>query len=90
MPAAQYSGPVRVLDTHGNLLAVGTAELEEDEDGHTWGGMLEVMAGTGVAGKALVVDIEADGRKGRAQLVPADNAGEAAHLRIIGLGPRPF
>ena len=90
MVATSYSGPVRIFDTHGNLLAVGTSNLEEDEEGHSWKGTIEVMAGTGVAGKALVVDIEADGRKGRAQMIPVDNVGDVAHLRIVGLGPRPF
>ena len=90
MPANAYSGPVRILDTTGNLLAVGIANLEDDPESHTWQGTLEVMAGTGVAGKALVVDLETDGGRGRAQLLPIDNKGEAAHSRVVGLGPSAF
>ena len=90
MPATPYSGPVRILDTNGFLLAVGTADLSEDEENHGWGGTLEVMAGTGVAGKALVVDLETEGRRGRAQLLPIDNKGVAAHSRVVGLGPSPL
>ncbi|HUP14828.1 MAG TPA: hypothetical protein VM848_02060 [Acidimicrobiia bacterium] len=90
MPANPYSGPVRILDINGFLLAMGIADLEADPDNDTWGGTLEVMAGTGVAGKALVVDLEADGKKGRAQLLPVDNQGEAAHSRVVGLGPSPL
>ena len=90
MAANAYSGPVRILDTTGNLLAVGIATLEDDPESHTWQGTLEVMAGTGVAGKALIVDLETDGRRGRAQLLPIDNKGEAAHSRVVGLGPSAF
>jgi hypothetical protein len=85
-----YSGPVRILDTTGNLLAVGTAELEEDPENHIWRGAIEVMAGGGVAGKALVVDLELEGRRGRAQLLPTDNKGDSAHSRVVGLGPSPL
>jgi hypothetical protein len=90
MPANPFSGPVRILDINGFLLAIGIADLEADPDNDTWGGTLEVMAGTGVAGKALVVDLEADGKKGRAQLLPVDNQGEAAHSRVVGLGQSPL
>lgn len=90
MPASAYSGPVRILDTTGNLLAIGIVNLEDDPEGYSWRGILEVMSGTGVAGKALVVDLETDGRKSRAQLLPMDNKGEAAHSRVVGLGPSAF
>jgi hypothetical protein len=90
MTASPYSGPVRIFDTNGNLLAIGIASLEDDEANLNWGGTLEVMAGTGVAGKALVVDLELEGRKGRAQLLPVDNRGEAAHSRVVGLGQSPL
>jgi hypothetical protein len=90
MTATLYSGPVRILDTAGNLLAIGTTELEKDPENHIWRGTLEVMAGTGVAGKALVVDLEADGRTVRAQLLPTDNKGVSAHSRVIGLEPEPI
>jgi hypothetical protein len=91
MSASIYSGPVRILDINGFLLAMGIADLDADLDNDTWGGTLEVMAGTGVAGKALVVDLEMDdGKTGRAQLLPVDNQGEAAHSRVVGLGPSPL
>ena len=90
MTASPYSGPVRILDTTGNLLAVGIASLEDDEANLSWRGTLELMAGTGVAGKALVVDLEIDGRRGRAQLLPVDNKGESAHSRVVGLGQSPL
>lgn len=85
-----YSRIVRILDENGVLLAVGTADLAQDPELDTWRGELEVVAGTGVAGKALVVQIEADGRQGRAQLQPIDNRENYAHSRIVGLGPWPF
>lgn len=90
MPSNPYSGPVRILDINGFLLAIGSAHLEDDPDNNTWGGTLEVMAGTGVAGKALIVDLEMEGRRGRAQLLPTDNQGEAAHSRVVGLGQSPL
>jgi hypothetical protein len=90
MAAGSYSGPIRILDITGNLLAVGVADLEEDPENHSWRGVLQLMSGTGVAGKALVVDLEADGRKGRAQLLPIDNKGDTAHSRVVGLGPQFF
>ncbi|HKY48608.1 MAG TPA: hypothetical protein VJQ79_11580 [Acidimicrobiia bacterium] len=90
MTASPYSGPVRILDTTGNLLAIGIASLEDDEANLSWRGTLELMAGTGVAGKALVVDLEIDGRRGRAQLLPVDNKGETARSRVVGLGQSPL
>ena len=90
MPASSYSGPVRILDMSSVLLGVGTATLEPAEDGGTWTGTLEVMTGSAVAGKALVVFIEIEGRRAMAQLVPTDNKGESAHSRVIGLGPSLF
>lgn len=90
MTSSPYSGPVRILDPTGNLLAVGIASLEDDEANLSWRGTLELMAGTGVAGKALVVDLEIDGRRGRAQLLPIDNKGETARSRVVGLGQSPL
>jgi hypothetical protein len=43
-----------------------------------------------VAGKALVIQIEIDGKLGKAQLTPLDNEGAVAHSRLVGLGPKPF
>ena len=90
MPASSYSGPARILDPSGVLLSVGTATLETADDPGTWSGELEVMAGSGVAGKALVVVFEIDGRRGLAQLLPTNNQGVAAHSRVVGLGPWTF
>lgn len=86
---SSYSGLVRILDTTGTILTVGTATLEEDPGAGTWTGRLEVIAGTGVAGKALVVDLEVDGRRGRAQLIPATVRGDTAVSTVVGLGPVP-
>ncbi|MGH8927362.1 MAG: hypothetical protein ACRDWH_03355 [Acidimicrobiia bacterium] len=90
MPDSAYSGSVRILDTNGILLTVGTASLETDDNLGTWTGTIEVVAGTGVAGKALVVYLEIDGRRGMSQLVPIDNDGATAHLTVVGLGAPPF
>jgi hypothetical protein len=88
--ADAYRGQVRILDDNGVLLAVGMAELAYDPEDDNWSGRLEFMAGTGVAGKALVVQLEIDGRKGRGQLQPLDNEGNSAHSAVVGLGPSPF
>ena len=85
-----YSGPARILDTNGFLLTVGTADIQTHPETDTWGGSLEVIGGTGVAGKALVVDLEMDGHRGRAQLIPIDDKGPTAHSKIVGLSPNPF
>lgn len=85
-----YSGLVRILDTNGSLLTVGSADIETKEDTGSWGGTLEVIGGTGVAGKALVVDLEMDGNRGRAQLIPIDDNGQTAHSQVVGLGASPF
>lgn len=85
-----YSGLVRILDEDGVLLAVGSGDLSFDPDSETWTGMLELVPGSGVAGKALVVEIEIDGKRGKAQLTPIDNEGDVAHSRLVGLGPKPF
>ena len=88
--STSYSGPVRILDTNGVLLTIGTVDAIADEGLGSWGGTLEVVSGTGVAGKALVVDLVAENGRGRAQLVPIDNNGIMAHSRVVGLGPFPF
>jgi len=85
-----YSGPARILDTNGYLLTVGTVDVDVDEELGTWRGTVEVLPGTGVAGKALVVDLEMNGHRGRAQLIPIDDSGDTAHSRVVGLGPSPF
>ena len=90
MPASSYSGPVRILDMNGVLLTISIASLETDEEQGTWTGIVEIVAGSGAAGKALEVMIEIDGHRGRAQLLPKDNEGTFAHSRVVGLGPQPF
>ncbi len=87
-----YEGPVRVYLPDGAILTTGRAQLEVDSEMSSWRGMLQVLAGTAVDGKALVVDIEIpDGGRSRAQLVPAGQSGERAYSKIVGLGPdRPF
>jgi hypothetical protein len=85
-----YTGPVRILDPNGVLLAVGTAELENDPDTASWKGELTVLDGTGVARKALVVELEVDSRRSRAQLIPERVAGDNAVSNVVGLGPAPF
>jgi hypothetical protein len=88
--AATFQGPVRILDENGFLLAVALADLGYDEGSHNWVGELELVPGTGVAGKALVVDLEIDGTRGRAQLKPISNDGAQARSSLVGLGPQPF
>lgn len=88
--ADAYQGPVRILDENGVLLLVGTADLAYDPEADNWSGQLEFMAGTGVAGKALVVQLEIEDRRGRGQLNPLDNEGTTAHSAVVGLGPQPF
>jgi len=88
--ADAYQGLVRILDESGVLLAVGSGDLSFDPDSETWTGMLELVPGSGVAGKALVIQIEVDGKLGKAQLTPLDNEGSTAHSRLVGLGPKPF
>lgn len=83
----QYSGPVRICDTKGSLLTVGTIEIDTDAEQGTWVGTLSVLDGTGVAGKALVVDLIMGDQKGRAQLIPESVDGDMATSRVIGLAP---
>ncbi|MFO7299897.1 MAG: hypothetical protein DIU67_006870 [Actinomycetes bacterium] len=86
-----YTGPVRVLLTDGAVLTTGQAQLEPDPETGSWRGTLQVLRGTAVAGKALVVDIEIPGGgKGRAQLVPVGEQGDRSYSKVIGLGSRPF
>lgn len=88
-----YEGPVRVYLPDGAILTTGRAQLEVDSEMATWRGMLQVLKGTAVEGKALVVDIEIPdgGRRSRAQLVPAGQSGERAYSKIVGLDShRPF
>lgn len=89
--ADSYNGPVRVMGGDGILLTTGTATLETDPEMGNWKGTLETLNGTGVAGKALVVELEILGNgKGRAQLTPDGVSGEMAISNVVGLGPTFF
>jgi hypothetical protein len=83
----QFSGPVRICLPDGALLTVGTIEIDDDPEQGTWVGTLSVLNGTGVAGKALVVDLVMGDQTGRAQLIPEDTKGDMATSRVIGLSP---
>ena len=86
-----YSGPVRILDSNGVLLTVGSAELEELPERGSWGGLLRVIANTGVAGKALHVKLEIPGgRVSAAALDPQQSENGIAFSRVAGIGPVPF
>jgi hypothetical protein len=80
-----YSGPVRIHLPDGPLLTVGSIEVDDDPEQGTWVGTLQVLDGTGVAGKALVVDLLMGDQKGRAQLIPQGTAGDMALSRVVGL-----
>lgn len=90
--ADTYHGPVRVLGgDDGILLTTGTVNLETDPEMGNWRGFLETLRGTGVAGKALVVELEVPGGpKGLAQLIPAGETGDKATSAVVGLGDQPF
>jgi len=89
--ADTYRGPVRVLGGDGILLTTGKATLETDPEMGTWRGFLETLRGTGVAGKALVVELEIPGgAKGLAQLTPVGETGDKATSALVGLGAQPF
>ena len=89
--ADTYQGPVRVLGGDGILLTTGLADLETDPEMGNWRGFLETLRGTGVAGKALVVELEIPGGpKGRAQLTPAGETGDKATSALVGLSAQPF
>ena len=86
--ANRYQGPVRIMGSDGVFLTTGAADLEDDPEMGSWKGMLQVLRGAAVAGKALVVQIEIPGGgSGRAQLTPAGENGERAYSRVTGLGP---
>lgn len=90
-PMATYSGPVRILDMNRFLLTVGSADLESDSDTQSWGGMLRVLPGTGVAGKALQVMIQLPGGEpAEAVLDPLPDSSGVAFSEVAGVGPRPF
>lgn len=89
--ADTYSGAVRIMDSTGILLTVGSAELERQPETSSWGGLLRVIANTGVAGKALRVKLEmTDGSVGEAALDPGPTQDGIAFSEIAGIGPAPF
>jgi len=89
--AGSFEGAVRVLGDDGILLTTGAANLASDVEMGNWGGTLTTYNGTGVAGKALVVELEIPGGgKGKAQLTPDGINGEMAISQVIGLGPAFF
>ncbi|MFP3915259.1 MAG: hypothetical protein ACLFWM_10315 [Actinomycetota bacterium] len=86
-----YSGPVRILDSNGILLTVGSAELKRIPESGSWGGLLRTIANTAVAGKALHVMIEIpDGGIGDAALDPQPESDGIAFSEVAGIGPAPF
>jgi len=86
-----YSGPVRILDSNGILLTVGSVDLEKYPERGSWGGMLRVIANTGVAGKALQVKLEIpEVGVGEAALDPESEANGIAFSEVAGIGPSPF
>lgn len=89
--ADSFEGPVRILGDDGTLLTVGSASLSSDPGQGNWSGKLETLNGTGVAGKALVVELEIPGNgKGRAQLTPDGVRQDRAISSVVGLGPKFF
>jgi hypothetical protein len=85
-----YQGRVRILEENGVLLGVGIADLKSEPDLGTWSGTVDLVAGSAVAGKALVVLLDTGSGRGRAQLRPLDNRGITAHSAVTGLSPQPF
>ena len=89
--ATGYEGPVRIMGGDGTLLTTGQAALETDTDHGSWTGIVQVLRGTGVAGKALIVELEIpDGGRGRAQLTPLREVEDRAQSTVTGLGAPPF
>jgi hypothetical protein len=86
-----FSGAVRIMGGDGILLTTGSADLAGDPDMGTWSGTLHTYDGTGVAGKALIVELEIPGNgRGRAQLTPHGVDGEMAISNVVGFGPKFF
>jgi hypothetical protein len=85
-----YEGPVRIIGDDGVLLTTGSAILTADPENGNWGGLLQTLPHTAVAGKALVVSLESpDERLGRAQLIPETDGGDHAVSRVVGTGVMP-
>ncbi len=89
--ADSYTGPVRIMGSDGILLTTGSAALETNTDKGNWGGVVQTLRGAGVAGKALIVELEIpDGGRGRAQLTPLREVEDRAQSTVTGFGPPPF
>ncbi len=90
MSSWAYEGPVRIYGGDGILLTTGRASLEDDAEMGTWKGAVEVLRGTAVAGKALLVNIEIPGgKRGKAQLTPMGEVADRASSAVTGLGAPP-
>ncbi len=86
-----YDGPIRILGGDGILLTTGQALLEPDPEMGNWTGVVQTLRGTAVAGKALIVELEAPtGGRGRAQLTPRGEMGDRAQSTVTGFGVWPF
>jgi hypothetical protein len=86
-----YEGPVKIMGDDGVLLTTGQAALETDTEMGNWKGVVQTLRGTGVAGKALVVELQIpDGGRGRAQLTPLGEVGDRAQSTVTGFGAPPF
>lgn len=89
--ADSYDGPVKILGGDGVLLTTGQAALETDAELGNWKGVVQTLRGTGVAGKALVVELQIpEGGRGRAQLTPLGEVGDRAQSTVTGFGDPPF
>lgn len=89
--ADSYEGPVHIYGDDGVLLTTGVAALEHDSEMGTWKGVVQMLRGTAVAGKALVVSLAlSDGKRGKAQLTPMGEIGERASASVVGLSSQPF
>jgi hypothetical protein len=89
--ADSYEGPIKIMGGDGVLLTTGQAALETDTELGNWKGIVQTLRGTGVAGKALVVELQIpDGGRGRAQLTPLGEVGDRAQSTVTGFGDPPF
>lgn len=89
--ADSYDGPVKIMGGDGVLLTTGQAALETDTELGNWKGVVQTLRGTGVAGKALIVELQIpDGGRGRAQLTPLGEVGDRAQSTVTGFGDPPF
>lgn len=89
--ASGYQGPIKIYGEDSVLLTAGGANLVPHAETGGWEGVVSILKGSAVAGKALYVTLETpDGRRGRAQLIPNYESGEYAASSVLGQGPAPF